>query len=341
MIYIRIILFMLVFSLGSNISAQNDKDTPRRGEGIHAFLRRNNRTAEGDFDKFIELNKTKFGKGNSLVRGVSYKLPPLSKESTSSSNPPKRKLSGANKKNALFGKKYQEYTVSSNRLKGACFFLTSGHGGPDPGAVGKADGNFLYEHEYAYDITLRLARRLLEEGATVHIIIQDPKDGIRDEKYLTRKREETCMGKAIPASQTARLKQRTDKINSLNKLATEKYKRAIFIHLDSRNQKAQLDVFFYHATKSENGKKLANTMKETFREQYQKHQPNRGFTGTVTPRGLYVLENTIPVALFAELANMQNSFDQRRFLDPDNRQALANWMCAGFIKDYQNWKNKK
>ncbi|MDR1523946.1 MAG: N-acetylmuramoyl-L-alanine amidase, partial [Tannerella sp.] len=33
-----------------------------------------------------------------------------------------------------------------------------------------------------------------------------------------------------------------------------------------------------------------------------------------------------------------NSFDQRRFLSSSNRQALANWMCRGFIADYKNSK---
>ncbi len=82
-------------------------------------------------------------------------------------------------------------------------------------------------------------------------------------------------------------------------------------------------------------------MRSTFEDQYKKHQPNRGFTGTVGSRGLYMLEKTAPIALFAELANMQNTFDQRRFLDPDNRQALANWICLCFIKDYEIWKAGK
>jgi N-acetylmuramoyl-L-alanine amidase len=203
------------------------------------------------------------------------------------------------------------------------------------------DGRVLHEDEYAYDITLRLARALMEEGATVHMIIQDAKDGIRDDRYLANSNRETCMGAAIPLNQVKRLKQRSDKINSLSKKSKERYKRAVFIHLDSRSKKQQLDVFFYHAEKSVEGKRLANTMRETFNDQYNKHQPSRGFTGTVTSRSLYVLNNSTPVGIFAELGNIQNTFDQRRFLEYDNRQALANWMCRGFIRDYENSKKKK
>lgn len=332
-----ICLLLLLFSC-TGIFAQ-DKDKPRDEEGIYAFLKRNNRTEKGHYEQFLELNKGKFGKNNMLKKGVSYTLPALSETPSDKQTPDNgSRQSGTKRKNSLYGKKYENYTISSNRLKGACFYLSSGHGGPDPGAIGKVDGMTVHEDEYAYDITLRLARRLEEEGATVYMIIQDAKDGIRDDKYLTSSKRETCMGKAIPLNQKARLKQRSDKINELNKRSKEKYKRAVFIHLDSRSKKHQLDVFFYHAKNSGDGKKLANTMKDTFREQYKKHQPNRGFTGTVGPRELYVLEKTAPVGIFAELGNIQNSFDQRRFLDPDNRQALANWMCRGFIKDYEDQK---
>ena len=82
-------------------------------------------------------------------------------------------------------------------------------------------------------------------------------------------------------------------------------------------------------------------MRETFSDHYDKHQPDRGFTGTVSTRTLYVLDKTLPVGIYAELGNIQNSFDQRRFLQSDNRQALANWMCRGFIKDYENSKKGK
>ena len=101
--------------------------------------------------------------------------------------------------------------------------------------------------------------------------------------------------------------------------------------VDSRSKSAQTDVFFYHAPKSVLGKKLAVTMKETFESKYDKHQPNRGFEGTVSSRNLYVLLKAAPASLFVELGNIQNSFDQRRFVISSNRQALAKWMMEGFI----------
>lgn len=338
---IYILLFSLLVLTSTVVLAQ-DKDKPRNGEGVHTFLKRHNRTGSAYHKQFLELNKGKFGKNNALKKGITYTLPSLSDKKTPKSPITENTANGTTRKNKLFGANYENYTIKSEKLKGASFYLSSGHGGPDPGAIGNVNGRILHEDEYAYDIIIRLARNLLEEGATVHIIIQDAKDGIRDDKYLANSNRETCMGDVIPINQVARLKQRSDKINSLSKKDKSKYKRAVFLHLDSRdNKQKQIDVYFYHADKSPEGKKLANTMRETFDGHYNTYQPNRGYSGTVSPRDLYVLNNTSPVGIYSELGNIQNAFDQRRFLEPDNRQALANWMCRGFIKDYENSKKRK
>ncbi|ADV45120.1 N-acetylmuramoyl-L-alanine amidase [Bacteroides helcogenes] len=243
----------------------------------------------------------------------------------------------------LFGKSSADVRVTGSRLRGACFYVVGGHGGPDPGAIGKVGKVELHEDEYAYDVALRLARNLMEEGAEVRIIIQDAKDGIRDEQYLSNSKRETCMGAAIPLNQVARLEQRCASINELYRKDRKKYKycRAIFLHVDSRSKGTQTDVFFYHAPKSVLGKRLAVTMKDTFGSKYDKHQPNRGFEGTVSGRNLYVLLNASPTSVFVELGNIQNTFDQRRFVINSNRQALAKWMMEGFIADYRKvngWK---
>lgn len=328
----RILLIFFSLFLTFPVYAR-ERDKPRSGEGIHAFLLRNNRPPQKYTDDFILLNKKKLGKNNSLILGVSYLIPPLIEDTPI---PPLSKVLNSKHKEPLFGKKYEEYTIKSLDLQGACYFLVSGHGGPDCGAIAKVNGRELHEDEYAYDIMLRLARNLLEHGATVHIIIQDPNDGIRDGKYLSNNKDETCVGATIPLKQKARLQQRSNKINQLSKGAKEKYQRAIFIHLDSRARKNQLDVFFYHKKDDSVGKRFADNVRDTFESQYKKHQPGRGFSGTVSSRGLYVLNSTKPVSIFAELANMQNTFDQQRYVREDNRQALANWLLRGFIKDYKS-----
>ena len=325
----RFLIFALFILLSIIIRAQQATDTPRRGEGISTFLERNGRPERTYQQEFLKLNAKKLRGKKELQLGVKYILPPLHKKSSASTHD---KIVNE----PLFGKRLAKVKVTGNRLAGTCFYISSGHGGPDPGAIGRVAGHELHEDEYAYDVALRLARNLMEEGAKVHIIIQDAKDGIRNDRYLNNSKRETCMGDPIPLNQVARLKQRCDKINTLYAADRKKYRycRSVFLHVDSRGKRAQVDVFFYHAKGSTKGQRLANTMKRTFESKYNKHQPNRGFEGTTEPRNLYVLNHSTPVGLFVELGNIQNAFDQRRFVISDNRQALANWMTEGLITDY-------
>lgn len=324
--------FVLLFFMLSaySLQAQQQTDTPRPGEGISTFLQRHNRAPRKYYSDFVRLNKSKLGKNSALRLGVSYVIPPV--KSTSEKKKTARR---SFVEEPLFGKRFDDVKVTSNRLAGTCFYVVSGHGGPDPGAIGKVGKHELHEDEYAYDIALRLARQLMQEGAEVRIIIQDSKDGIRNDAYLSNSKRETCMGDPIPLNQVQRLKQRCDKINVLYQKDKKNYKycRAIFIHVDSRGRGKQMDVFFYHAGGSKLGKRLANNMRLTFKKKYGIHQPSRGFAGTVSERGLYVLGHTIPVAVFVELGNIQNSFDLRRLVDSSNREALAKWLKDGFVKD--------
>ena len=335
-----LLAFFFCAFLVFDVSAQGEYAAPKSGEGISAFLERNKRPGKAYYNEFIRLNEKRLRGKEELRLGVKYVLPPLKKGTSASVSP--KAVAGKKRvvRERLFGKKLADVPVTSNRLQGACFYVVSGHGGPDPGAIGKIGKVELHEDEYAYDVALRLARNLMQEGAEVHIIIQDAKDGIRDSRYLSNSKRETCMGDAIPLNQVARLQQRCTKINELYRKDRRKYKycRAIFLHVDSRSRSAQTDVFFYHAPKSVSGKKLAVTMKETFESKYDKHQPNRGFEGTVSSRNLYVLLQAAPVSVFVELGNIQNTFDQRRFVISSNRQALAKWMTEGFIADYKQMK---
>ena len=79
--------------------------------------------------------------------------------------------------------------------------------------------------------------------------------------------------------------------------------------------------FFYYSNKKGESKRLANNMKNTFESKYDKHQPNRGFSGTVSGRNLYVLSHYHSRFRLVELGNIQNTFDQRRLVMNSNRQA--------------------
>lgn len=331
---LALLIALFLFTGIVGLSAQQQAK-PQSGEGIRSFLERMNRPGKRNYDAFVALNRKKLGEKVQLQRGVSYALPPLAKvqkqDQKGLSEPSKR----TSIHEPLFGKALADVKITSSKLSGACFYVVSGHGGPDPGAIGKVGNIELHEDEYAYDIALRLARNLMQEGAQVHIIIQDAKDGIREEQYLANSKRETCMGDRIPLNQVKRLQQRCDKINAYYKKDRKRYTycRAIFIHVDSRSKKQQTDVFFYHSIQKTDSKQLAQTMKRTFESKYGTHQPDRGFTGTVNGRNLFVMANAKPVSVFVELGNIQNTFDQQRFVMSSNRQALAKWLTEGFIKD--------
>lgn len=327
----------LLLLLPAFYTAAQEKAYPKNGEGMTLFLQRFNRNTPEYRKEFIRLNKGKFGKNYALLKGVKYTIPPLRKDEQPAKAPAKPAKKGSALNEPLFGKKYASFQRTSNELEGACYYLVSGHGGPDPGAIGRVGKRELHEDEYAYDIVLRIARNLMMRGAEVHIIIQDAKDGIRDQYYLNNSKRETCMGSPIPLNQVARLKQRCDKINALERKTKCKYRRALFVHIDSRSKSKRTDVYFYHSGSSKS-KRLARTLKSTFQKKYDHHQPGRGFRGTVSKRNLYVLQNSAPPAVFVELANIQNTYDQQRIVESNNRQALANWIAEAFVKDYKSNK---
>ncbi len=330
-----VLLLGIMIAMSSTACAQYRKVQAQRGEGVTQLLQRNNLPPKRYESEFRALNKGKFTSDGGLMLGVTYRLPNLGEAISQSSA-----ASSTKGRKPLFGKNYEHYSVTSHELDNTVFYLVSGHGGPDPGAIGTYNGNRLHEDEYAYDIILRLGRELLSRGAKVHFIIQDPKDGIRDEMVLKNSKNETCMGQAIPLDQRQRLQQRCDAINQLYKQDGGAYKRAVFIHVDSRSKGKQTDVFFYHMSGSVKGKQLAENIRRTFNRKYSVHQPNRGFKGSVSARNLYVLVNSTPPAVFLELGNIQNSRDQQRLVLSNNRQALAAWIADGIVTDYKNEKKK-
>jgi len=309
----------------------------KKGDGIYSVLRQNGYLSPDHFNQFLELNKSKLGKENTLIIGKIYRFP-LKADTITEVQKIQAKIDAITEKAVyeIYGKNYREVTLKSKELAGAVYYLESGHGGPDPGAIGSLNGHTLCEDEYAYDVTLRLARNLNECGATVYMIIRDPNDGIRDEPYLSPDKDEVCYSESeIPLSQLARLKQCTAAVNSLHTLNKKKFQRLVVIHVDSRSEKENIDVFFYHDKRSNTGKRLANTLKQTFEKKYAMHQPNRGYSGSVSERNLYVIKNSVTPSVFIELGNINHTRDQQRFINPDNRQAVANWLRDGLIADFK------
>jgi N-acetylmuramoyl-L-alanine amidase len=238
----------------------------------------------------------------------------------------------------IFGKKYRDVPLESQKLAGAVYYIVAGHGGPDPGAMAKYNGKNICEDEYAYDISLRLARNLLMHGALVYLIIRDSSDGIRDTEYLACDKDEFCYpNPEIPLIQKERLTQRSDGINELYKQYYRQgvdYQCMIEIHVDSRSQNERIDLFFYHQPNDTLSQQLNQNLHQVFKEKYKIHRKSGEYHGDVIGRDLHMLRETMPISAFLEVANIQNLNDQKRILLPANRQTIADWLTEGLISDY-------
>jgi N-acetylmuramoyl-L-alanine amidase len=238
---------------------------------------------------------------------------------------------------AIFGEKYAATPILTNKMNGHVYYIISGHGGPDPGAVANVNGKMISEDEYAYDVSLRLARNLISYGAKVYMIVRDENDGIRDEEILEMDKDEVVWGgDAIPLNQSQRLKQRTTLINKLyaeNLKKGYRTQRVIETHIDSRYSDHKVDVFFYFNHRKPESEVLANNLYETLKSKYDEKQKGRGYEGKVSPRDLWTVKQSEPPVVYVELGNITNEFDRKRLLIPDNRQAIANWFALGLSKE--------
>jgi N-acetylmuramoyl-L-alanine amidase len=243
--------------------------------------------------------------------------------------------SGGNRRFPIFGKKYEYVPLESKKLAGKVYYIVSGHGGPDPGAMGKRAQNTLCEDEYAYDVSLRLVRNLIAHGAIAYMIVRDPDDGIREGQQLDCDYDEVVWGnQTIFRQQKARLTQRAEIVNELyqkHKAQGVKEQNLIVIHVDSRNKRKQIDLFFYHHPNSKEGKVLAEQMQATMSAKYRKNRASGEYHGSVTARDLFMLRETKPRSVYIELGNIRHPFDQQRIIIENNRQALANWLFEGLI----------
>jgi len=245
--------------------------------------------------------------------------------------------------NDIYGKGKKLNKAKDNSLKGKVYYIVSGHGGPDPGATCDSCDMTLCEDEYAYDVSLRLARNLEEHGAIVEMVVQDKNDGIRDASYLPcDKDERLANGEKLPANQMKRLVQRTNYINRKHEEYSRKGHKdqvVVSIHVDANSKSTQQDVFFCYYRHSEKSRLLAGQIRNTFSQKYKEHQSNKSYRGYLHERGIYVLRKTNPPAVLIELANINNRYNHKRILPSANRQALANWIFEGLTKNVRSAKS--
>ncbi|MEM9991532.1 MAG: N-acetylmuramoyl-L-alanine amidase [Bacteroidota bacterium] len=251
--------------------------------------------------------------------------------------PQKPKSTPAGNRNfPIFGQKYAYTPLESSQLAGKVFYIVGGHGGPDPGAVGKRGGHRLCEDEYAYDVALRLCRNLVAHGAVAYMILRDPNDGIRSGQYLQCDGDEVLWGDVkMSRGHKVRLFQRSKIINDLykkNKWRGVQEQLAIMFHVDSRTQGEPIDVFFYHHEEDPKGKEIALQLQKVMRKKYKKYRKTGEYYGTVTARDLHMLREVDAPGVYIELGNISHERDQQRIVIERNRQLVADWLFEGLIR---------
>ena len=349
----KILPIIFLFCIQVVMAQQTHKEVMAvQGDGVWSLLRNSGLDPKKYVAPFIDLNKENLSSENGLFIGRIYKLPNTDEKVETADEEVvvpdsidvrtvKATAVLEKRQYAIFGKDYSTVLVESRQLEGATFYLIAGHGGPDPGAVEYYNGTLITEDEYAYDVTLRLARKLISNGALVYLITRDNNDGIRDERILPVDHDErNYPNRKIPRSQVLRLRQRVAATNELYDQNSHKpYQRIIETHVDSRSKGENIDVFFYYHENSKYGKRLADNLQTTFKEKYARYQPNRKYYGTIEPRSsLYSLKYSKAPAVYAEIGNLKNTRDQRRILDWENRDAIAKWIADGVIRDYKEEK---
>lgn len=233
----------------------------------------------------------------------------------------------------IFGEKLAKTPLLSSKLQGQIFYIVSGHGGEDSGALGKRGTSTLCEDEYAYDVALRLCRKLIEHGATAYMIVRDSNDGIRDDIILPCDEDETVWGGApVLRSHKGRLFQRSDLINELyqkNRALGFSQQKTIVIHVDSRSKNERIHLFFYHQQNSDTSKELALELQQTIHAKYEQYRGKGYYSGQVTTRDLHMLREVKAPTVYIELANIRNKADQQRIVLANNRELLASWLFDG------------
>lgn len=243
----------------------------------------------------------------------------------------------------IFGDKYERVRLLDRQLGGFVYYIDGGHGGPDPGTQARYQNFVLNEDEYAYDIALRLARRLVLHGATVYLTVRDENDGIRDEWILDADRDEVFGdGSPMVGTLAERLTPRSAFVNERYDAfaPSAKAQRFLSVHVDAREgalETTPVDVHFLYHSDSPLGLGLSRILTETLRQKYA--ALNRPYDGKIQARDqLHVLKYAKAPAVLIETGNLRSPQDQPRLLNPENRQTLAEWLCDGLLREAHGGK---
>lgn len=194
--------------------------------------------------------------------------------------------------------------------------IDAGHGGVDPGAVGK---NKVLEKDVTLAVSKRLQALIQQSGAKTIMVREDDRDLGTSQGLLKRKRED--LAQRIQLAMDAQ---------------AEVY---ISIHANSfPNEKLNGAQTFYHADSPE-GRLLAQSI------QQELNSMTNGKRVAKENQDIYVLKKAHQAAVTVELGFLSNSSEEQLLATPEFQQKLAVAIYQGlsvyFSKQTEGTKNPR
>ena len=193
--------------------------------------------------------------------------------------------------------------------------LDAGHGGEDPGAVGK---NGLYEKDLNLEITLEIGKALEEKG---YIVVYT-----RTDDRLLYKEEENIKG----------IRKISDLKNRCK--VAERYPESLFvsIHMNSFGSSKYSGLQVYYSDGNEDSRALADAIQNRVINDLQKSN-NRV---TKAGKDMYLLENITNTAVLIECGFMTNPEECKKLSEKEYQKELSFSIVCGII-EYMEKNNDK
>jgi N-acetylmuramoyl-L-alanine amidase len=212
--------------------------------------------------------------------------------------------------------------------------IDPGHGGKDPGAIGKSG---LMEKDVVLDIALKL-RNLLEKQLSKRVILTRESDVFipLDERTLIANAKKADLFISIHTNSSPKKKTRGVEIYLVGQ-STDRTAMATAARENSASERAMSDLEvilndLLENTKIDESLELAHTTRRSFLKTVGAHYNHTVDLG-VKRAPFYVLINANMPSILAEVAFISNPTEEQRLSNETYRQRIAEALFEG-IRDY-------
>lgn len=185
--------------------------------------------------------------------------------------------------------------------------IDAGHGGFDPGAIGRLDKN---EDKINLEISLRL-RRLIEQSGGIVILTREDDNGLNTEKSTTirQKKNEDLRNRRI----------------LINESDPDVF---ITIHMNSFPQSRYYGAQTFYKSGCEKSKSLAIIVQEELRNVLDKDNKRKPQSRNT----VYLINRAETVSILVEAGFLSNSNEEKLLNDPIYQEKVAWAINSGLIK---------